>query len=268
MPNGTPIYRHRMVAYDPITGQEVTGTLDPQKRYNLSFVSEPVDPTTLSQRELYELATESREPEMPIVQPTDVYGLAETDYKTGQLAAQNEYLEDMKTIDRLQPGSQQHIVLSQLAAARMQSKMAELDMNKSRWDNANRQLRQQMTLSRVERTQMASDFYAKNRIFEPSRVRMPRLEEESEAERLGKMIAPMPEETVEEKPSLWERFQRWRRGEKQAVSIPTEVSVSPPTPVPAVPPPKPLGYPDAIWNPQYGMWTIIEKGKIVGLRVR
>lgn len=29
---------------------------------------------------------------------------------------------------------------------------------------------------------------------------------------------------------------------------------------------KPIGYPDAVWNPQFGMWTVIKKGKIIGLK--
>ena len=30
--------------------------------------------------------------------------------------------------------------------------------------------------------------------------------------------------------------------------------------------PKPQGYPDAVWNPEHGLWTIIKNGKLVGLK--
>lgn len=177
MPDYTDIYRHGLRATDPITGQEVTGTLDPAKRYNLEFTSEAVEPSTLTPTQIREVIRDeqlAQQPKMPEwTEYTDINDQAESDYKTGQLAVQNEYLEDMKKIDQLQPGSQQHVILSSFAASKLQSRMGELNTKKQKWDMTRQRLRQEVTLAPPERKGMEMDFYSKNPIFEPSKVELP-----------------------------------------------------------------------------------------------
>jgi hypothetical protein len=175
MPEYSQIYRQGLRAYEPTTGEEVAGTLDPERRYNLQFYSEPAtDVTGQEYQDLMERTfAEQQRPQQTQI-PEWSYttrDLADNDYQTGMLSAQNEYLEEMKVVDNLPPGSQQHILLSQLAAQKLQAKNAELNMNKQKWDNARRQIRQDPDFSGQNRYDLESQWYAKNRIFEPKTIK-------------------------------------------------------------------------------------------------
>jgi hypothetical protein len=175
MPEYSQIYRQGLRAYEPTTGEEVAGTLDPERRYNLQFYSEP---TTNVTGQEYQGLMERTFAEQQRPQQTQIpewsyttRDLADNDYQTGMLSAQNEYLEEMKVVDNLPPGSQQHILLSQLAAQKLQAKNAELNMNKQKWDNVRRTIRQDDKYSGQNRYDLESQWYAKNRIFEPKTIK-------------------------------------------------------------------------------------------------
>jgi len=327
-----PLYQHEMRTLDPVTGEPVAGVLDPEKRYTFQFSSEQIPPSQVTPQQLQEAMEREdfsrKEPVFPVMEgDIDVADRAEYDYKTGTLAAQNEYLEDMKIADQLQPESEQHKVLSAMATAKFQSQMADFETKKRKWENVHRYLLQNPQYDERMIRDLGEDYYQRNPIFEARRTKMPEAKRplfpearvqsvlgelatniddiydmpsavSFAASKLGKDFAtnypeavkiiaerartdfaeplPIAPELAEtsapapapapapKKRTLWQRM--FGGGEPAPAEEP--VARPPISSVPVVPTQKPVGYPDAVWNPQYNMWTVIKNGKIVGLQTK
>ncbi len=170
MPDYAQMYRHGLRVSEKVPGIEAyraaPEVLDPEKRYSFDFTSVPVEGQRIAQ------------PQMPQWREfTTTNDRAEYDYKTGQLSAQNEYLEEMKAIEPLkgfseQP-SDQYTMLSQMAAQKLMAKNAEMNSGKQKWENTKRRLRSDPRWGTGEIRQAESDWYSKNPIFETEEINIP-----------------------------------------------------------------------------------------------
>jgi hypothetical protein len=198
MPDYANIYRHTLRASDPTTGQKVSGTLDPNKRYNLDFMSIPVREPTPEQFQMAQqeqMRTEmlqAQQPEMPEwTEFTSIDDMPEQDYELGRLTIKRQYTDDMKIANQYQPGSPEYMTFAQEAAATMQSRMAKLNADRDKSKMAFRQINLNPNLSRDEKLLGKQNYYSDNPVWEAPRVEYPRYKEpkeESAREQLMKQL--------------------------------------------------------------------------------
>ena len=178
-----PIFRHSLRAFDPATNLEVEGKLDPEKRYNLEFTRspEPVPYESLTYDERVKLqspqapqAVETGIPGMPEWQEsTDVDDVVESGYESGRISIRRQYLDDMKIANSLPMGSQEQQVFAQEAAATMQARMAELNMNRNSAKQMFRQINQRQELTPKEKMELKTGYYEKNPIWRTPKIDYP-----------------------------------------------------------------------------------------------
>lgn len=183
---------------------------------------------------------------------TEITDLPQVDYDMGRASIQRQFLEDMKNAEGFKAISPEtYVALTQEANTVMASRLARLEQNYNRSELQFKQIRQNPNLSRNEQYEAMAKYYDSNPVYEPKRISAPETLTPQQ-QMLGEMMAGMEEETP---------------------MIPTETLPAEPTEMPAPAtsivgqiPPKPIGYPDAVYNKQLKMWTIIRNGRLVGLK--
>ena len=196
MPDYAKVYRHGLRATDPTTRREVTGTLDPESRYNLEFTSQQIPPGAVMPSDIAE-ATESRQAELERAtripewtEFTDIDDLPEQDYNLGRLTIKRQYTDDVKIANQYDPGSPEYTTFHQEAAATMNARMGKLNVERDRAEMAFRQTNQDPNLGREEKSRMKTDFYGRNPVWKPPRVEYPEEPKPLKIPSRGKPSAP------------------------------------------------------------------------------
>jgi hypothetical protein len=183
-----------------------------------------------------------------------------------------------------------YTALADEARMTMQSRLLRLEQNKSRAEMNFKQITHNPNLSKAEQYEAMSKYYDANPVFEPAQVRaavaktpLQILREETQREALGTIEPLFGEEPAirpiisaegeeitappETKPSVLpteEQIAEYRRlggsetMEGRAYRREFMESIRKRA---AAKPPRPVGYPDAVWDSQKQTWFIIRNGK-------